>query len=128
MTRLARESENGIKLDINFQHTESGDTSLHLAAQQSQHEMVQFLFEEEVDLFRRNAKHQTAFTQTTNNLLMVKLLKKQERRFFKNIFGTSCCEEKRLRDKRMFNTLNSKYNSFSDQMKGIKVILDLENK
>jgi len=59
---------------------------------------------------------------------MVKLLKKQERRFFKNHFGTGSCEETQLLNKRMFNSLNQKYISFSDQMKGIEVILDLENK
>lgn len=46
--------------------------------------MVEMLCENKADLFLRNKDNQTAFSQISNNLLMVKLLKKQEKAFFES--------------------------------------------
>ena len=61
-----------------------GWTPLHLACEVSSYDTVRVLCENGADLFLRNSVEKTPFTSVSNNLLLVKLLKKYERSYFEN--------------------------------------------
>jgi ankyrin repeat protein len=67
------------KLKVSKAIESSGDTALHLAVQVSCYEAVCYLCKFGADVFKRNNQNQTPFTQIQNNLLLLKLLKKQEK-------------------------------------------------
>jgi len=57
-----------------------------VACELSNYEIVSILCENGADIFAQNSNLKTPFTSVSNNLLMVKMLKKQEKAFFeKNI-------------------------------------------
>ena len=53
-------------------------TALHLAAQSNSYEILQSILEEKPDLFVESATEQRPSSTVTKNLLLVKLLKKEE--------------------------------------------------
>ena len=57
-------------------------TPLHLAASNSYYDIVDALFQYKANLFAQNRDGATVFTAIQNNLLMIKLLKKEEKAYF----------------------------------------------
>jgi hypothetical protein len=68
-------------------------TALHLAAQSNSYEILQSILEEKPDLFVESATEQRPSSTVTKNLLLVKLLKKEERRFCYESFATVSINE-----------------------------------
>ena len=57
-------------------------TPLHLAASNSYYDIVDALFQYKANLFAKNKDGATVFNAIQNNLLMIKLLKKEEKAYF----------------------------------------------
>lgn len=59
---------------------------LHIAATFSYYRIVGLLIDNSADLFVRDIFDKTPFSSVTNNLLMIKLLKKAEIAYVRNLF------------------------------------------
>ena len=56
-------------------------TCLHLAGENNFYDIIDLLFQYKADLFVQDDKGNTPFTSISNNLLMIKLLKKEQRAY-----------------------------------------------
>jgi ankyrin repeat protein len=73
----------GQNVNINCLGGPENQSCLHLAAQNSFYDIVELLVDHGADTFIRNKKYQTPLSSINNNLLMIKLLKKCEKGFFR---------------------------------------------
>ena len=74
-------SDKKMKVDLSAFCGMERQTPMHLAAQSNSHEILQLLLDEKPDLFLENSKNERPFNAVDNNLLMLKLIKKEEKRF-----------------------------------------------
>ena len=57
-------------------------TALHLASEKNFYTIVDLLFQYKADIFQLDQRGNTPFTGLSNNLLMIKLMKKEQKAFF----------------------------------------------
>lgn len=74
---LAAKTQNPDYVDIDAPGGPKNVTALHIASENNFYDIVEILFEYKADLFRQDDKGNTPFTGINNNLLMIKLLKKE---------------------------------------------------
>ena len=70
------------RLDIDARGGPDLLSALQLASQSSLFDIVTLLIDHEADLFAQSIDGKSAFSGVKNNLLMIKLLKKEEKSFF----------------------------------------------
>ena len=61
-------------------------TAMHLASESNFYDIVDLLFQYKADLFAQDDRGTSPLTSITNNLLMIKLLKKEQKAFFNERF------------------------------------------
>lgn len=66
------------RADVNLQGGREQWSPLHIAAYGSYYRIVTLLINNGADIFLRNKQGKSALTSITNNLLMIKILKKSE--------------------------------------------------
>lgn len=86
MTHRIFEDHRKAKIDIDVQGGTDGLTALTIATGNSYYDIVNLLLDHKADLFSLNNEGKSAFTNINNNLLMIKLLKKEEKAFFVDKF------------------------------------------
>ena len=69
-------------MNINIQTLVLQQTPLHIACANSCYTSVKILCENGADLFLTDSNGKTPFTSVSNNLLLIKMLKKYESKFF----------------------------------------------
>ena len=83
---LAINAQNPNFVDLDAPGGQNNVTALHLATENNYYDIVDLLFQYKSDLFMHDDIGNTAFTGVTNNLLMIKLLKKEQKAFFNENF------------------------------------------
>jgi ankyrin repeat protein len=63
-------------------------TPLHLAAQSNSFEILQIFLDLKPDLFTLDDQERRPFNAVNNNLLLMKLIKKEERKYFHNLHAS----------------------------------------
>ena len=81
-TWLAAKTQNPNFVDLDAVGGLNNVTALHLATENNYYDIVDLLFQYKADIFLHDERGHTAFTGVTNNLLMIKLLKKEQKAFF----------------------------------------------
>lgn len=79
---LQAKSSNSLYVDIDAIGGTDRLTCLHLASMNAFYDIVDLLFQHKANMFEPNAEGKTVFTSVQNNLLMIKLLKKEEKAYF----------------------------------------------
>ena len=83
---LAAKTQNPDFVDIDATGGSNNVTALHLASENNFYDIVDLLFQYKADIFQEDERGNTPFTGINNNLLMIKLLKKEQKAFFNETF------------------------------------------
>ena len=83
---MAAKTQSPAYVDIDATGGPRDVTALHLATENNYYDIVDLLFRYKADIFLHDEKGDTAFTGVTNNLLMIKLLKKEQKSYFNESF------------------------------------------
>ena len=79
---LAAKTQNPDFVDIDAPGGPKNVTAMHLASEYNFYDIVDLLFQYKANIFSRDDRDNTPYTGITNNLLMIKLLKKEQKAFF----------------------------------------------
>lgn len=73
-------------IDLDATGGQNNMSALHIATENNYYDIVDLLFKYKADLFLHDDRGHSAFTGVTNNLLMIKLLKKEQKAFFNETY------------------------------------------
>lgn len=93
---LAAKTQNPDFVDIDAVGGPKNVTAMHLASDNNFYDIVDLLFAYKADIFVQDNRGHTPYTGISNNLLMIKLLKKEQRAFFNEKFKPVRCQSKEL--------------------------------